>query len=216
MNQALKKLYSEINSELETSNKELQCEEEERLLSYLKLIQSWNEKMDLVSPASGPVLMERHLLDSLACYLLIFQHYKIARSASIIDIGSGAGLPGVVFSIMQPNRKVYLSEPREKRCHFLKEVRRELGLKELEVVCVRMEDLAELTLTEPGLIVSRAIPKNCPFIKLASELLPPGGLAAQMLGPSFKTGHNELKVYDYELPISKTPRKLAIYQKCFT
>lgn len=216
MKEALEKLCQELVLELAIGKRELSSEEQEKLIAYLKLIQDWNVKVDLVSPAPCEVLIERHLIDSLAAYLLITEHYDLGEKSSLIDIGSGAGLPGVVFSIMQPKRKVYLCEPRDKRCHFLKEVRRELALDKLEVISARMEDLEGKGLAQVGLTISRAIPQSSPFLSLSKKILSPGGLAVQMLGPSFKTDSKELKIHEYRLPQSKTPRKLVVYQKCFT
>lgn len=216
MKEVLQHLYLELRSEFSIEHSALSDQETEKLIRYLELIQSWNDKVDLVSPAPFRILMERHLIDSLAAYLLIAQHCKVEEESSLIDIGSGAGLPGVVISILQPNKKVYLCEPRDKRCHFLKEVRRELALEQLEIVCARMEDLHNKNLRQPGLSISRAIPQSSPFLSTSSKILVPGGFAVQMLGPSFESSSRELKIYEYCLPNSKIPRKLAIYQKCFT
>ena len=118
---------------------ELKSIEEERLLIYLDLLLRWNEKIDLISPDYKNVLIENHLIDSLLANDLISKNF--ATHGKLVDIGSGAGLPGIVLSIMNPDRPTYLLEPRDKRAHFVKEVKRELKLPNLQMLKNRMEHL---------------------------------------------------------------------------
>ncbi len=102
---------------------------------YLDLLAAWNDRVDLVAPADRQVWHTRHLLDSYALARLLPPH------GSLIDIGSGAGFPGLVIAIAHDAMRVTLVEPRGKRVAFLRTVVRELNLANVTVLCERVEDV---------------------------------------------------------------------------
>lgn len=179
----------------------------ERLEIYFDLLLRWNAKMDLVSPAPKETLVENHIVDCLLADQLIKQ--ELGGFSKLVDIGSGAGLPGVVLSIMNPDKKVYLLEPRDKRCHFLKEVKRELKLEGLEILKIRMEELPKLGISGLDLSISRAIPANSSFLDVSRETLASGGLAVRMMGPSYELGKGEESL-EYRLLRSGANRQLIV------
>lgn len=105
------------------------------LFSYVHLLYRWSASMNLVSPDDRPVLATKHL--QIAVDLTVLARTLPHRT--IIDIGSGAGLPGVPLAVLLPESQVYLVESRRRRCHFLKEVVRRLGLTGTTVVHDRVE-----------------------------------------------------------------------------
>ena len=194
----------------------------QRLLHYLSLIEHWNSRVDLVSPALPEVLIERHLIDSIAGWLVLAGMVGIPSNSAYLDVGSGAGLPGVVWGIIETNRRVILCEPRNKRAIFLKEVRRELGLENIEVLVTRVEDI-EPSVGEVGLIVSRATGLEEVVVSAGDRLLCPGGYVALMLGPSAaelrraeETGRVRFdSLIRYSLSTGGPARVIALW-KCFT
>ncbi|MGH3646075.1 MAG: 16S rRNA (guanine(527)-N(7))-methyltransferase RsmG [Micromonosporaceae bacterium] len=131
----------------------------------------------LIGPREVPRLWERHLLNSVALVEML------PDNASVVDVGSGAGLPGVVLGIARPDLDVVLVEPLLRRTTFLDEVVRELELSRVTVLRARAEDaVGEL---EPAdAVVARAV---APLDRLARWCLPlaaPGGRVLAMKGAS--------------------------------
>lgn len=136
-----------------------------KLKAYAELLSKWNEKMDLVSSSEISRIYAEHIMDSVAAFGCI----EVSRETPILDIGSGAGLPGVVFAILAPEIKLILLEPRDKRVTFLKECRRELKLENVEVVHGRLEDFKS---ERPVHGVQRAVGREVENAKLLGEIAP--------------------------------------------
>jgi 16S rRNA (guanine527-N7)-methyltransferase len=107
----------------------------DRMVTYAELLERWSRRHNLVRFSGRRELVSRHLLDALEGVRLL------EGSGLLVDVGSGAGLPGVPLLIACPRWRGVLVEPRQKRWAFLKRVIRELGL-DAEVVDRRYEDLA--------------------------------------------------------------------------
>jgi 16S rRNA (guanine527-N7)-methyltransferase len=107
----------------------------ERLKKYAALLADWNSRHNLVSRASMDHLWRRHFWDSAQVVALI-----PTTSKTLVDLGSGAGFPGLVLAELRPELKVTLLESTAKKCRFLRTVADELGLKP-EIRQVRLEDV---------------------------------------------------------------------------
>jgi 16S rRNA (guanine(527)-N(7))-methyltransferase RsmG len=118
--------------------REITPEEATKLLGFTNLLSKWTDKMSLVSSSDTDRIVHEHILDCWAAFQFV------PRETTYLDIGSGAGLPGVVFAILAPSSKVLLLEPRAKRIEFLKESRRVLGLENIETIESRLEDWSGL------------------------------------------------------------------------
>ena len=174
-----------------------------KLEAYLGLLTKWNKKIDLVAPCGVEDLIQRHLQDSFAAYLLIRK--EVAAFKSCLDVGTGAGLPGIIFAILEPDVVFHLCEPREKRQIFLREVVESLGLENVELLRARLEELEG----EYDLICSRALGIQEQFLSHSRQLLAKNGSICQLLGPSW-SGQAD-KVVDYSLEVGGPSRKLAIW-----
>ena len=147
---------------------ELQEAAAEAIVSYLELLIEWTPRVDLVAPASPEKLIERHVIDSLAAGMLL----SAISSAPQLDVGSGAGLPGIILAIMQPERRTYLLEPREKRAIFLSESVRRLGLTKSLVLKKRLEEARAADFPEPpGIAVFRALRLDAAQVQSVKRLL---------------------------------------------
>lgn len=106
---------------------------QEKLLNYLKLLHKWNQAYNLTAVAEPEDMVIRHLLDCLA--ILPF----FPMSSPVLDVGSGAGLPGIVLAIARPEQAFYLLDSLGKRTIFLEKVVRDLDLKNVTVINSRVE-----------------------------------------------------------------------------
>lgn len=106
------------------------------LTQFGLLVYDQADRLAVIAKGDRPALFTRHVLDSLNPVSLF-----PTPPQSAIDIGSGAGLPGIPLAIVWPSTRIVLVESREKKAGFLERVVRELGLKNVEVVCSRVEEL---------------------------------------------------------------------------
>jgi 16S rRNA (guanine527-N7)-methyltransferase len=124
-----------------------------RLVRYSELLDRWSSIQRLVGWRKASLLATQGLADAWA----LREAVDAYPDDWILDLGSGAGLPGVILSIARPQREIHLVEPRRKRVSFLREVRRELGLGQLTVHHGRQEDLRSKFEGRPGpLLFARA------------------------------------------------------------
>lgn len=147
--------------------------------TYRETLLLWNSRMNLVSLQSDLDLPVRHFADSLT----LLPHLP-AGPGSLLDIGSGAGFPALPVRILRPDLRVTLLEASRKKCSFLKELTRRLGLQDVTVLNARLEEL----LKQPArpsfdIITSRATLKLPELIEKGLPLLKNGGFLAAMKGP---------------------------------
>jgi 16S rRNA (guanine527-N7)-methyltransferase len=147
----------------------------DRFAAYAETLAQWRESANLISYGDGAELVERHLLDSLACAWLCGAAHDVA------DLGSGAGLPGVPLAIVDPGRRVVLVEPRRRRSSFLRQVRRDLRLERLEILEMRAEDFEDAADSEPvDVVITRAVWRDDADLRHAVPWLRPGGVLLSM------------------------------------
>lgn len=104
----------------------LDTQQAELLLSYAALLEKWNKAFNLISRRDIGRLYSRHILDSLAGVPLL-------RGSHVMDLGSGAGLPGIPLAVAKPQMSFYLCDRSHRRCRFLKQVVRTLPLQQVGV-----------------------------------------------------------------------------------
>ena len=147
--------------------------------AYRETLLVWNGRMNLVSLQSDLDLPVRHFVDSLT----LLPHLP-PGPASLLDIGSGAGFPALPVRILRPDLRITLLEASRKKCSFLKELTRRLGLQDVVVLNTRLEELLKQT-ARPSfdIITSRATLKLPELIEKGLPLLKDGGFLAAMKGP---------------------------------
>ncbi len=139
---------------------------------YVDLLTTAGVERGLIGPREAPRLWERHILN---CAVVL---PRVPRDATVADVGSGAGLPGIVWAIARPDLTVTLIEPLLRRTLFLEEVVAELGLERVTVLRARAEDVRETF----DVVTARAV---APLEKLAGWCLPlvrPGGVLLALKG----------------------------------
>lgn len=144
-----------------------------QLIAYINLLAKWNRVYNLTAIQGEEKFVSHHLLDSLA----VVPHVPAGR---VIDVGSGAGLPGVPIAVANPGRNVTLLDSNRKRGTFLKQVIAELGLANATVAI----DRAELFRPQETFdaVISRAFSNLADFIGMAGHLCKPDGVLLAMKG----------------------------------
>ncbi|OQC50423.1 MAG: Ribosomal RNA small subunit methyltransferase G [Tenericutes bacterium ADurb.Bin024] len=167
---------------------------------YATLIEEHNKIQNLtaIDPSEYD---EKHFLDC----LLLNETYSF-RHETLLDIGSGAGFPGIVLAIVYPNLKITLLEPIRKRCNFLNTVIKELALTNVEVVNKRAEDYVRLKRDEFDLVTSRAVSSLSIMLELSVPFLKINGSALMMKGRNYNTELAEADnaIYLLKVEVGKT------------
>jgi 16S rRNA (guanine527-N7)-methyltransferase len=131
----------------------------------------------LIGPREVPRLWDRHLLNCGVVAELIGEQCQ-----TLVDIGSGAGLPGLVLAMVRPEVTITLLEPSQRRCRFLAECVTELGLANASVLRGRAEDVARAGLLRADVATARAVAPLPRLAELAVGLVRPGGMVLAIKG----------------------------------
>ena len=165
-----------------------------RMLDYLEILERWNRRFNLTAVRDPATVVPRHLLDSLSIADLI-------RGTEVLDMGSGAGLPGLPLAIALPDRNLTLLDANGKKTRFLEHCRMAIGLENLRVVHSRVED------HRPGgiynTVVSRAFSSLPEIVRLSSHLLAPGGYWLAMKGELPQTELQGLQQRGFAVQVRK-------------
>jgi 16S rRNA (guanine527-N7)-methyltransferase len=196
----------------------------EQLERYFQELKKWNSRYNLVAQAEDRQLIETHFLDSLTLLPLL----DPCPEPGLVDVGSGAGFPGLVLKIARPDLLVTLVEPRQKRTAFLRQVIRILGLPGIQVRETRLEKAAPEFAEWRGaipLFTSRAFTAIAGCLELCEPFTAPGGRVICMKGRKAEAELAEwrgnqpdspfalTRTVETTLPFSATHRKLLIFTK---
>lgn len=148
-------------------------QKQQKLLAYLTLMQKWNKVHNLTAVRDPDEMVTLHLLDSLVVLPFI-------DAKNLLDVGSGAGLPGIPLAICLPNLKVTVIDSNQKKVSFMRQAKAELGIENLEVLGGRVEDVG--TSRKFDIVISRAFSDLDLFISLTRDLLDKKGKWLAMKG----------------------------------
>ena len=169
-----------LGAGLEALGLVLSPEQRRQLLAYLGLIAKWNKVYNLTAVRDPADMLTHHLLDSLAALGPLQRHLSAQglQHASLLDVGSGAGLPGIVFALGCPDLQVSCVDAVSKKAAFIQQAAGELGLKNLRGVHARVESL-----TGPfDVVCSRAFASLVDFTAWSRQTLAPAGVWLAMKG----------------------------------
>ncbi|MDK8300394.1 MAG: 16S rRNA (guanine(527)-N(7))-methyltransferase RsmG [Actinomycetaceae bacterium UMB1218B] len=141
---------------------------------YVHMLEEEGEIRGLVGPREMPRLWSRHAVNAAA--VLNF----LPRSGQILDIGSGAGLPGIIIAICRPELDVHLAEPMQRRCEWLSDVIDHLALDNVTLHQVRAEELRGKG--QADVITARAVANMSKLIRMTTKLIAPGGSLVALKG----------------------------------
>lgn len=151
----------------------LDRDRQQALLDYIALIEKWNRVYNLTAIREPEKMVSHHVLDSLA----VAPHLHAKR---LLDVGSGAGLPGIPLALANPDTQVTLLDSNHKKSAFLNQAVMELKLKNAEVCSERVESWQAQNKFD--VIISRAFADMGEFVRVTRHLLAPGGTFAAMKG----------------------------------
>jgi 16S rRNA (guanine527-N7)-methyltransferase len=189
---------------------------------YKSELLQWNAKTNLISENSSHEIITRHFLDSLTALQFIPK-----PNAMIIDVGCGAGFPGIPLKIAQPSLKLYLLEANRKKVSFLKNILRLLNLTTVHVLHDRVENIIQTDLWKEkfDILISRATFKLSELLSLGTFLLAPEGHLIALKGPNVdeeiklcSPTKNRCKIsqliqHDIDAVFLDAPRKIIIGKK---
>jgi 16S rRNA (guanine527-N7)-methyltransferase len=164
-----------------------------QLLDFIKLIEKWNKAYNLTAIRNREEMVRLHILDSLA----ILPHIEGSR---IIDVGTGAGLPGIPLAICMPEISFTLLDSNAKKTRFVQQVVLELKLKNVEIVHSRVENHQP----EPryDAVLARAFTSLAEMVKLTAHLIGKGGVLLAMKGQNLELELAEITAKNSVISIS--------------
>ena len=176
----------------------------EQFEKYYELLVEWNKVMNLTGITEFDEVMQKHFVDSVAAA----KYVEIEKVNSLIDVGTGAGFPGIPLKIIYPHLQVTLLDSLNKRIKFLEEVVDNLGLTGIETVHGRAEDANLASLTEYCL----------PFVKIGGKFVSYKSVAvdeeiSQSKKAVYVLGGEIGKVEKFHLPGSDMERSLVVVEK---
>lgn len=187
---------------------------------YLRGLLKWNQKINLTAIRSEKGIVLKHFLDSLSVYPYL------SKTASLLDIGSGAGLPGIPLKIVHPSLEITLIDSVRKKIDFQRHIIRMLGLKGIQAIHGRVQDkdiLQGLT-GQFDAVVSRAFSDLQSLLLLSYPFLKKGGILLAMKGELEKeeirliskgeeTRYRLQKTISFLLPGSSFKRSILLFEK---
>ncbi len=191
---------------------------------YIEELETWNASAGLVSPRSLERAWEVHVLDSLSA-LILLDPFAAGRGISILDVGSGAGLPGFILAAARPGWRIALAESSGKKHRFQRHIRRALGLTNILPLQVRLDPDGRAGGKEPpelfDALTARAFSDLGGILRLARPSLKTGGALLALRGPRGSEEAARLDAAGFgfrladektlALPISGAGRALLLY-----
>ena len=192
----------------------------DKLARFYQLLVTWNEKINLTTIIKEEEVYLKHFYDSLTLIKVI----DLRQPLTVLDVGTGAGFPGIVLKIVFPNLKITLLDSLTKRINYLNEIIKELDLHDIETVCSRCEEYTKINREKYDLVVARAVS----HLKILSEMIIPtvkvnGYFIAMKANlndelektiPMLKKLNSELKeIKEFSLPIENSKRTLVVIKK---
>ena len=216
-----KRFEEEMSKKSKILGVRFSVEQIEQFYKYMNLLIEWNEKMNLTAITEPKEIILKHFIDSLTILKYIDDNSKL------VDVGTGAGFPGVPLSIMNPTLKITLVDSLNKRLIFLQEVVKELNLKNIEIVHARAEEIGQNKNYREkfDIATSRAVANLATLSEYLVPLVKIGGKIISMKASNAKEEINDAqkaievqggkieKIEEFDLPESDIGRTIIIIDK---
>ena len=209
MNEAIKKDRDLLVEGLHRMSLNLSDQMIDQLMAYLNLIEKWNRVYNLTAIRERDEMIKLHFLDSLS----ILNHVEMEH---VLDVGSGAGFPGIVLAITKPELKVTVMDSVNKKTTFMQQVKSELSLTNLNVVNARVEDYQPTILFDR--VITRAFSSIQNMLLMTQHTLQKNGAWLAMKSKDVKEelealDQNQYTLIPLEVPFINAERYLVKLKK---
>jgi len=195
----------------------------ERLLTFMKIMLEWNEKVNLTAITEEREVVIKHFLDSVTCLSTGY----IKNGMAVIDVGTGAGFPGVPLKILKDDLKMTLLDSLNKRIIYLNDVAKKLNLRNINIVHSRAEEAGSSKDHREAydIVLSRAVAAMNVLCEYCLPLAKVGGFFLCQKGPDIKDEMKEAdsaikilggkvrEVREYQLPFSDIKHNIIVIEK---
>jgi 16S rRNA (guanine527-N7)-methyltransferase len=182
-----------------------------RMAAHLELVAKWNRVHNLTAVRETDQMVVLHLLDSLS----LLPH--LGTGESLLDVGTGAGFPGIPLALARPELQVTLLDSSRKKCTFLEQAKTELGMTNVAVACARVETWRPERRYD--VVASRAFAELSDFVTQARHLVAPGGRLLAMKGvypfeeiARVPASHRVAQVVELTVPSLDAKRHLVLLE----
>lgn len=215
----IEEFSSNLKEKLNKINIEINNEQAQKFYNYMNLLLEWNEKINLTAITEPNEVISKHFVDSATILKYIEKDMKI------VDVGTGAGFPGIPLNIIKNNAKYTLVDSLNKRINFLNEVIEKVELQNINTVHSRIEDFAKNNKEKFDIATSRAVASLNVLLEYLLPLLKVGGICICMKGSNAKEelenaskaleilGGKIEKIEEIILPNSDIVRNIIIVRK---
>lgn len=187
--------------------------QKKQLEQFYKLLITWNEKINLTRITSKEDVYLKHFYDSLTIVKVV----NLEEKETLCDIGTGAGFPGIVLKIAYPHLKITLVDALQKRVNYLNEVINDLGLKDIEAIHVRGENLKE----KYDVVTARAVANIEKLLGYTMHLVKKDSIFVAMKGniteeltvsveKKISAKYEIVKIEEFQLPYENSQRSLIV------
>ncbi len=209
MNEAIKKDRDILVEGLHRMSLNLSDQMIDQLMAYLNLIEKWNRVYNLTAIRERDEMIKLHFLDSLS----ILNHLEMEH---VLDVGSGAGFPGIVLAITKPELKVTVMDSVNKKTTFMQQVKSELSLINLNVVNARVEDYQPTILFDG--VITRAFSSIQNMLLMTQHTIQKNGAWLAMKSKDVKEelealDQNQYTLISLEVPFINAERYLIKIKK---
>lgn len=195
----------------------------EKLMAFKEIMLEWNEKVNLTAITEEREVYIKHFLDSATCLSTGY----IKEGMAVIDVGTGAGFPGVPLKILMNNLKMTLLDSLNKRVSYLKEVEKKLNLRDTDIVHARAEEAGSSPVHREvyDIVLSRAVASMSVLCEYCIPFAKVGGFFLCQKGPDIKDEMEEAgksieilggvvrEVKEYQLPFSDIKHNIIVIEK---
>ena len=193
--------FNEMQQAAKEVNIDFSEEQYDKFIKYMRLVQEWNEKINLTAITEDNEFITKHFIDCMKA----FKSDAIRNAKTIIDVGTGAGFPGLPIAILSPKTEITLLDSLNKRINFLNLVVKELGLENVTTIHSRAEDGARKPELRENFDVatSRAVANMAVLSEFCIPFVKKGGHFVALKGPSLEeeliNGKNAVKILGGEI-----------------